>query len=56
MARNPATIDLLRIATPCPISWDQMTGDNRVRPRLIDTPPGITIFDEKMIKSLPHQK
>jgi len=25
-------------------------------PRLIDTPPGTTIFDEKMIKRLPHQK
>jgi len=24
-------INRLRIATPCPISWDQMTGDNRVR-------------------------
>jgi len=24
-------IDHLRIATPCPISWDQMIGDNRVR-------------------------
>ena len=31
MPRNPATIDRLRIATPCPISWEQMTGDNRVR-------------------------
>ena len=31
MSRNPATIDRLRIATPCPISWEQMTGDNRVR-------------------------
>ena len=26
-----AKIDRLRIATPCPISWEQMTGDNRVR-------------------------
>jgi len=25
-------------------------------PRLIDTPPGTTIFNEKMIQSLPHQK
>lgn len=24
-------INRLRIATPCPISWEQMTGDNRVR-------------------------
>lgn len=24
-------IDRLRIATPCPISWEQMKGDNRVR-------------------------
>jgi len=31
MATNPTNIDRLRIATPCPISWDQMTGDNRVR-------------------------
>src|SRR6185436_3912774 len=31
MATNPTQIDLLRIATPCPISWEQMTGDNRVR-------------------------
>jgi len=31
MPKNPATIDRLRIATPCPISWEQMTGDNRVR-------------------------
>ena len=28
---NSANIDHLRIATPCPISWEQMTGDNRVR-------------------------
>ena len=26
-----ANIDHVRIATPCPISWEQMTGDNRVR-------------------------
>lgn len=31
MATNPTQIDRLRIATPCPISWEQMTGDNRVR-------------------------
>ena len=31
MATNPTNIDRLRIATPCPISWEQMTGDNRVR-------------------------
>lgn len=30
-AKQAATIDHLRIATPCPISWEQMTGDNRVR-------------------------
>ena len=30
-AKQAATIDRLRIATPCPISWEQMTGDNRVR-------------------------
>lgn len=28
---NSTNIDRLRIATPCPISWEQMTGDNRVR-------------------------
>ena len=26
-----ANIDRLRIATPCPVSWEQMTGDKRVR-------------------------
>ena len=31
MATNPTQIDRLRIATPCPIGWEQMTGDNRVR-------------------------
>jgi len=31
MAANPTQIDRLRVATPCPMSWDQMTGDNRVR-------------------------
>ena len=31
MTTNSANIDRLRIATPCPISWEQMTGDNRVR-------------------------
>lgn len=31
MTANSAKIDRLRIATPCPISWEQMTGDNRVR-------------------------
>jgi len=30
-AQQAATIDRFRIATPCPISWEQMTGDNRVR-------------------------
>jgi hypothetical protein len=30
--KAPSTnIDRLRIATPCPISWEQMTGDDRVR-------------------------
>jgi hypothetical protein len=29
--KTSPTIDHLRIATPCPIGWDQMTGDNRVR-------------------------
>jgi hypothetical protein len=31
MSTNPTQIDTARIATPCPIAWDQMTGDNRVR-------------------------
>src|SRR6185295_18987149 len=31
MAANSTQIDRLRVATPCPMSWDQMTGDNRVR-------------------------
>lgn len=31
MATNSANIDRLRIATPCPISWEQMSGDNCVR-------------------------
>ena len=31
MKAPSANIERLRIATPCPISWDQMTGDNRVR-------------------------
>jgi hypothetical protein len=30
-AKAATTIDRLRIATPCPISWEQMTGDSRVR-------------------------
>jgi len=28
---HSANLNRLRIATPCPIGWDQMTGDNRVR-------------------------
>jgi len=28
---NSANLDHLRIATPCPVSWEQMTGDARVR-------------------------
>jgi hypothetical protein len=31
MKAPSANIDRLRIATACPIGWDQMTGDNRVR-------------------------
>ena len=31
MTANPANLNGLRIATPCPISWEAMTGDNRVR-------------------------
>ncbi len=62
--KHTASLDRLRIATPCPISWEQITGDNRVRfchhcqaePSLIDTPSGTTIFTEKMIQRLPHQK
>ena len=29
--KHAANIDRLRIATPCPISWEQMTGNSRVR-------------------------
>ena len=29
--KHSADIDRLRIATPCPVSWEQMTGDDRVR-------------------------
>ncbi len=29
--KHSANIDRLRVATPCPISWEQMTGDARVR-------------------------
>lgn len=31
MSAKPSKIEHLRIATPCPISWEQMAGDNRVR-------------------------
>jgi hypothetical protein len=31
MTAKPSKIEHLRIATPCPISWEQMSGDNRVR-------------------------
>lgn len=31
MATTFDNIDRLRIATPCPTTWDQMTGDNRIR-------------------------
>ncbi len=31
MPTTLANIDRLRIATSCPIGWEQMTGDNRVR-------------------------
>src|SRR6267378_5000201 len=31
LAEHRSNLDRLRIATPCPISWEQMTGDNRVR-------------------------
>jgi hypothetical protein len=30
-AAASVNLDRIRIATPCPVSWDQMTGDNRVR-------------------------
>ena len=29
--KHSASIDRARIATPCPVSWEQMTGDDRVR-------------------------
>ena len=31
MSIHSANVDRLRIATPCPIGWEQMAGDNRVR-------------------------
>lgn len=31
MTGKPLNIDRLRIATPCPMSWEQMAGDDRVR-------------------------
>lgn len=31
LAEHSSNLDRVRIATPCPISWEQMTGDNRVR-------------------------
>jgi hypothetical protein len=34
----------------------ELVGLLMAEPRLIDTPPGTTIFDEKLIKRLPHQK
>jgi protocatechuate 3,4-dioxygenase beta subunit len=30
-AKIAANVDLLRIATPCPISWEEMTGNRQVR-------------------------
>jgi hypothetical protein len=39
-----------------PASQWEVVGLLMTEPRLIDTPPGTTIFNEKMIKSLPHQK
>lgn len=31
MNLSSSTVDRMRIATPCPVNWEQMTGDNRVR-------------------------
>jgi len=31
MTTNSPNIDRLRIATPCPVSWEQMRGDDQVR-------------------------
>lgn len=31
MANDSEKLNLVRIATPCPVSWEQMTGNNRVR-------------------------
>lgn len=31
MSNNLVNIDRVRVATPCPVSWEQMTGDDRVR-------------------------
>ena len=47
---------LTNIAIILEPSLREVVGLLMAAPRLIDTPPGTTIFDEKMIKSLPHQK
>ena len=31
VSTHTTSIDRIRIATPCPVSWEQMSGDNRVR-------------------------
>ncbi len=31
MSTSPAKLDRIRIATPCPVSWEQMTGNDQVR-------------------------
>ena len=39
-----------------PTLHGEVVGLLMAQPRLIDTPAGTTIFDEEMIKRLPHQK
>ena len=31
MNRPPVRLEDLRIASPCPVAWESMTGDERVR-------------------------
>jgi len=55
-AKTTANFDRLRIATSCPISWEQMTGDIVDVIQLVDTPPpGTTIISGDLIRRLPIQ-
>src|SRR5262249_20372839 len=31
IAKPPVALDNIQVATPCPMSWEKMTGDERVR-------------------------